>query len=531
MTPNADYVFQNRWRIEGTLTTDSPLHVGSGGTTTRDGLLNEQAAGKLVEIAAVLTGHDQRPCISGSALKGNLRSWATRLPASQDQDLLIERLFGNLRAEEDSAGGGRLVFGNAPLHTAAAAVDHIPYYDPNRGTGVAARVALHRATKTALPGKLFHVEYVPKGATFSVVIDGQDLWEEDIVFVLALMEGFNAAHDPARLGAEMANGWGRCDWALTGVSRADAATVTRFLNGEITEGAGYELCQPLPASEQKALEQKAKDLALGSARAILTLDLELKFDGPLLVNDPNKCKVKSKKEKDKDDDENTKDLRPDHAPRLDPAGCAVLPASSIHGAFRARAEKIVRTLNPAQATPADHKPPAATAVMTFIEDIFGESGQASAVRFTDFTATKAKEPTRQEFIAIDRFTGGGADHLKFNAEHVHAPAMTGAVTVNLGRLEPAHLGLLALTLRDLIEGDIAFGMGWAKGYGNCTAAVTGGRLPGLAGLADWRDEAEFLGDLALGGDFTDPAAALAAGADALTMMLEKFQAHMAAKGK
>ena len=30
-------------------------------------------------------------------------------------------------------------------------------------------------------------------------------------------------------------------------------------------------------------------------------------------------------------------------------------------------------------------------------------------------------------------------------------------------------GLLALTLRDLLEGDVTFGFGAAKGYGACTA--------------------------------------------------------------
>jgi hypothetical protein len=41
------------------------------------------------------------------------------------------------------------------------------------------------------------------------------------------------------------------------------------------------------------------------------------------------------------------------------------------------------------------------------------------------------------------------------------------------------LGLLALTLRDLIEDDIPLGFGAAKGYGACHAAITDIRIVGL----------------------------------------------------
>ncbi len=57
-------------------------------------------------------------------------------------------------------------------------------------------------------------------------------------------------------------------------------------------------------------------------------------------------------------------------------------------------------------------------------------------------------PYEQEFLAIDRFTGGGAEERKFDAEGGWQPWLAGALTVDLERLrkmggapEPA-LGLL-----------------------------------------------------------------------------------------
>ncbi len=81
---------------------------------------------------------------------------------------------------------------------------------------------------------------------------------------------------------------------------------------------------------------------------------------------------------------------------------------------------------------------------------------------------------RQEFIAIDRFTGGGIEGRKYNAEGARSQAaglvLKGQLRVDAARLERAGggiecLGLMALTLRDVAEGDVTFGWGSARGYG------------------------------------------------------------------
>lgn len=92
--------------------------------------------------------------------------------------------------------------------------------------------------------------------------------------------------------------------------------------------------------------------------------------------------------------------------------------------------------------------------------------------------------TRHEMVAIDRFTGGGKEGAKFNVDYVECPTLIGKIYLDLHRLKASKLrdskdklvpalkpalGLISLLLRDLAEGDIPFGFGVNKGYGQCRA--------------------------------------------------------------
>ena len=105
------------------------------------------------------------------------------------------------------------------------------------------------------------------------------------------------------------------------------------------------------------------------------------------------------------------------------------------------------------------------------------------MEFSDFTPIQGSSRTkRQELVAIDRFTGGAAHQLKFNAEYADRPHLKGRITLDLKRAEPWARGLLALTVRDLIEGDIAMGYGASKGFGALKARVLTVKGPGFLGL-------------------------------------------------
>ena len=72
--------------------------------------------------------------------------------------------------------------------------------------------------------------------------------------------------------------------------------------------------------------------------------------------------------------------------------------------------------------------------------------------------------------------------MKFDSKSVYKPKLTGSISLDLGALEaggagPWALGLIALALRDLVEGDICLGFGAAKGYGALKASVETVGLP------------------------------------------------------
>ena len=96
---------------------------------------------------------------------------------------------------------------------------------------------------------------------------------------------------------------------------------------------------------------------------------------------------------------------------------------------------------------------------------------------------------KQEFVAIDRFTGGGAPQLKFNATSRYQPILKGQLSIDLARLAYADAGgwaiaLLVLVLRDLVEGDIRLGFGSAKGFGALHAELQDISIPAWKDIPD-----------------------------------------------
>ena len=107
--------------------------------------------------------------------------------------------------------------------------------------------------------------------------------------------------------------------------------------------------------------------------------------------------------------------------------------------------------------------------------VFGAPGWRAPIRFSDFSALPP-HPTklpRQQFVAIDRFTGGASRGKLFDAERPDSVTLAGGVEIESNRMCFSGYGLLALVLRDLSEGDIQFGLGRAKGYGSCTVRRIG----------------------------------------------------------
>lgn len=457
MSSNQRYKFENRWVVEGELTSTTPFHIGNGEVFEAPHLHHLVTdAGKPAKIAALSRDCNSRPFLPGSTLKGCLRSW---LEANLPDPNVLRTAFGyQLPGTMAKGCAGRFEF----LDAFAADTDPVK-------TFVSAQVAIDRRTRTAAHRKLFHVDAVPPGSRFRVRIVAQNVTEQDIALLLLALDAFSDADRPIQLGMSTADGWGRFSWQLSSLQRLLPEQVAAHMqSGKL----GYEGLPAVPI--ESFLPLKASIRAQFRRRRVLEIPIRLKFDGAFLVNDPGQCKSPNHPRE--------ADL-PNHAPLLDARGQAYLPASGFRGVLRSQAERILRTLG--------HAIPDPPQVITMLEVraldraslLFGTPGWKSPVSVSDFTMpnTEQRRVKMQQFIAIDRFTGGGADKKKFNARYVLKPVLEGVLAIDIDRLHEAHAGgwafaLLAHLLRDLREGDLAFGFGSSKGYGACKAHIRQVRL-------------------------------------------------------
>jgi CRISPR/Cas system CSM-associated protein Csm3 (group 7 of RAMP superfamily) len=488
MSSEKRWKFESRWMLEGILTTRSFLHIGSG--ETDDHLLKnsrDESGNKKVEkvkVNAVIKDHEGKCFIPGSTLKGNMRAW---LEGRILDYSILEAVFGSKSVKKDeTVVGGKAEFHGAFLAAGPPSTTCTKNFDGASGTDITVGVAIDRRTCMASDKKLFHQEVVPPGTAFKICITGQNMSDAEILILLQGLEGFGNQMQSVALGAGTSDGWGLMKWELKKVNHVDRVEAVTWL-GKVDAAVGYDI----PGKDRTGeFCRKVSGNSLPTKEtASLRLDLEISFAGPFLVNDPSRV-VHS---------DNAADKTPDHMPRLDPDGKVVLPASSLRGCFRSQAERIVRTIG-RHACRVDDTANRCKPVYSEREKqslcpvcrAFGAAGWKTPLDISDFKLKGNVASLKQEFVAIDRFAGGSRESAKFNAEAVVSPVFTGAVIIDLKRIDPADAGLLALTLRDLLEGDITFGFGSAKGYGACTAKIVGATL---SAPPRWAQEAG-LGEIA-----------------------------------
>ena len=533
--------FKNRWLIRGTFTTQSELHIGDGGEAciqNRIRLAKKNIPGQDDESDAstVCVDHASAAYVPGSSIKGPLRALVSVAdPVTKESRVHREweALLGSDKPDEADTAGGKLEFWDAfhsrgngtaaeafvpqPQNRTELLADrNRPWWDPKRRTCVAVAVSLDRRTRTAKENLLYHLEYVPANETFAFEISGDDLREPDIARLLLLLDQFNTGK--AALGAQTSNGWGRVRCKVKEICRLDAEDLAEWKK---EPQPGLAACQPvdeatrqpiivlLPppvaqriferahaASEQRNSDQD-KTVKLPRDNDILSITLRLTLESPWLIRDPRQRERSEAAKKLMEQQRITEaDKPPDAVAIQNESGIPFVPAKSLRGVLRSRAEMILRTLgldcaaHPGDVTPVTTKGKRTEAVLALIRNgsatdnikpadlaarLFGFGGWQSPLdvpRLNLPEATPRPEDHHQEFVAIDRFTGGAADGAKFNADLAGATTLVGTLTLDLPRLrlvdqECASLGLLALVLRDLAEGDIPIGSGSAKGQGLC----------------------------------------------------------------
>ncbi|MBN2001742.1 MAG: hypothetical protein JXA21_00180 [Anaerolineae bacterium] len=495
--------------IQGNLKTRAALHVGAGmGNAVTDALLRRTAGGEIV--------------IPGAALGGALRALATRLAPrlklngaravcktleAQPNDRSVCgcpvcHLFGEFypQAENMEATGGRasrLWVADAALEPSTQeASTHIrDGVGIDRSSGAAARQG---AVK-------FDLEVLPSGACFALHLELEDATPADEQLLAVVLAEWQAGR--GAIGGRVARGLGAFtleDLKCRERNLADASSLMAYLRG--TSGATSPTRADWLSNNVAAARAQLRSLAALQAllspppnppipnpqspipyvaQSWLELELSLQATGPLLVNDPTRAGMGGF----------------NHAPLVE-RDHPVIPGASLRGVLRSHAERIARTLatenganflqhcpacNPV-ARPAGKEDVAmecCDALLQRREDVnlrnpdqdVGEAEQCLACRLfgsprlgsrliVEDACIKEGAPLTykvQDFLAIDRFTGGGRDGAKFDALALWKPTFTARLLLENPR--DWELGWLALVLRDLAEGWLTVGFGAAKGFG------------------------------------------------------------------
>ena len=466
--------------ITATLTARTAVHIGSGeGNDLTDALLRRDAAG--------------RPIIPGTAIAGALRSLLTRLSprlwaekppcvaltgGSGSCSCPVCHLFGDVNPTDEegsqSAASRLLVFnatpsGNLPrsLIRDGVGIDRV--------TGAAARAG---AVK-------FDLEVLPAGATFDLRLELRDAAPEDEALLAAGLAEWQARR--LWLGGRVARGLGAfdlSDLAYRTLSLEEPAHLMTFLKDD--QPWKQAQTQPDWLAKQLATLHPVSNSHQSEAitRGWVTVTGLLQAEGPLLTNDTLTSGATGF----------------DHAPLLAQWGDwrqPVLTGAGLRGVLRSHAERIARTLATHNAAGQEvflQKCPACSPVESrageplascdtllkgkissdkIVDDehlclacrLFGSTRRGSRLMVEDALFAGDKPPTLKmlDFLAIDRFTGGGAEGAKFDALALWNPAF--ALRLHLENPAPWELGWLALVLRDLAEGWLTVGFGAAKGFG------------------------------------------------------------------
>jgi CRISPR/Cas system CSM-associated protein Csm3 (group 7 of RAMP superfamily) len=199
----------NIYRLHGTISCRSPLHIGSGlGTEHVDAL--------------VQTDCRSYPILTGSGLRGAVRHLL--LDAAAGDSTLQERVVRLLGPEAAEAGkeeatSGKVSFYDAPLAKALNGVvwhpKAAPHWDAAGGTYEVTSVKIDPQLGTAKKRFLYNFEVVPQGTQFCVEVMARNVLDHEVGMLLWALEMFGDKSGVASLGAHAGRGFGRVSWQLS----------------------------------------------------------------------------------------------------------------------------------------------------------------------------------------------------------------------------------------------------------------------------------------------------------------------------
>lgn len=485
--------------ITGNLVLRTALHVGTGESTeTADDMLRRDARGRLL--------------IPGTAIAGALRSIATRLAprfvgekpcqaltgeqSDEACQCLVCQLFGDVNPQENAEAGGnaaRVWVYDAVLESSDVQIRDGVGID--RVTGAAARRERIK----------FDLEVLPAETAFKLRIEIDRRLSDERALQLLAASLAEWEQGRGAVGGRVSRGLGA--FRLDDVRFIDhdlnkPANLMQMLRSgppwDAADGDKSWLDTQVTALRPKVTAWKDGD-ATPVARSWALAEFTLAAAGPFLTHDLTQAGRSGF----------------DHAPVLvsyAKGSRPVLPGSSLRGVFRSQAERIARTLatlkawdasqdakersklfltacpacNPLTAKTSDPVASCNSFIKGFdkkergkLEEngaesklclacqLFGSTWNGSRLRVEDAQFVGEKVTCKVlDFLAIDRFTGGGRESAKFDAVVLWKPKFK--VRLFLENPKPWELGWLALVLRDLNDGLATVGLGAAKGFGQCT---------------------------------------------------------------
>jgi len=501
--------------ITGKLVARTAVHVGSGeGNELADSLLRRDTQGNIL--------------IPGTAIAGALRAMLTRLAPRLGGGICkalrgpvragdgekgctcrVCRLFGDVEPSDEagstSAASRLLVFNTLLIEGSEASTLIRDGVGIDRATGAAARAV----------GAKFALEVLPAGVEFALRMElredaSDERMEDEQLLAVALAE-WQAGR--LHLGGDVARGLGA--FLLKDVhyyerDLDDPDELVAFLrdprpweNAQEVKGWLQDRLDVATEHIKMLAPQQAAQLPI--TRGWAEWEFTLQAEGPLLTNDATASGLSGF----------------DHAPLLATLGDwtkPMLTGAGLRGVLRSHAERIARTLVTRDAVDQGHDDPE----QYFLEhcpacdplarrtrresdgvaleccdsllqaagqdpndevqpeqlclacQLFGSTRNGSRLIVEDAPYAGDGLPVYKmlDFLAIDRFTGGGAEHLKFDALALWMPAFR--VRMFLENPEEWELGWLTLALRDLAEGWLRVGFGAAKGFGQ--VKITEGTL-------------------------------------------------------
>lgn len=415
--------------IEVNLVLQTPAHFGNGDSD------------EIIDMPLLVDPFDGKsPLLTGSSLAGALRGYLQTVVA------------GYGKAQE--AGASTQLFGGSKGDDEGEQSSFI--IDDAKGSngGIELRdgVKIDGKSRTAEQRKLFNLETWQAGTTFplrfELVIREQDNATELKQALATALCGFESGE--ITLGARKRRGYGqvviRDGWR---VQRYDLTTPQGLISWLDQSGIPTESSDIATALDVSVINQ--------DARCHFNLRATFNLDGALLIRGNSSLGHEGP------------DAMHLHARQRDGNLAPVVSGTSLAGALRARACKIVQTLG---------------LKSNIVADMFGimEKGQKQASRITA-KETVIQQPANtdlvQNRISIDRFTGGVKEGALFNEQPVFGNERT-EVTLELRLINPksSEIGLLMLCLKDLWTSDLPLGG---------TSSIGRGRLKGKEAILTWRN--------------------------------------------